>query len=110
MTTPSVTLILTTLPDAAAAERLALGALSARLAACASRLAPVESSYHWEGRIESATEYPVLFKTSPARAAALQVFIAAHHPYQVPEILSWDAAAAPAYGKWVLAETSKSAC
>ncbi|WP_158898864.1 divalent-cation tolerance protein CutA [Burkholderia sp. L27(2015)] len=110
MTTPSITLILTTLPDATAAEGLALGALSARLAACATRLAPVESSYHWEGRIESATEYPVLFKTSAAGAAALQVFIATHHPYQVPEILSWDAAAAPAYGQWVHAETSKNAC
>ena len=107
---PSIMLILTTLPDAAAADSLALGVLSAHLAACATKLAPVESSYHWEGSIESATEYPVLFKTSTASAAALQIFIAAHHPYQVPEILSWDAAAAPAYGAWVLAETSKNAC
>jgi len=110
MTTSSITLILTTLPDAAAAGNLALAALSARLAACATQLAPVTSSYHWEGGIESATEYPVLFKTSTASAAALQIFIAAHHPYQVPEILSWDAAAAPAYGQWVLGETSRNAC
>jgi periplasmic divalent cation tolerance protein len=110
MNTLSITLILTTLPDAAAAERLALGALSARLAACATKLTPVASSYHWEGRIESVTEYPVLFKTSTTSAAALRVFIADHHPYQVPEILSWDAAAAPAYGQWVLAETSKNEC
>src|ERR1700730_5281362 len=104
MTTP-ITLILTTLPDVAAAESLAHDALQARLAACATRLAPAVSSYHWEGRIENATEYPLLSKTSPERAQALETFIPAHHPYQVPEIVSWDAAAAPAYAQWVIAET-----
>ncbi len=105
--TLNVTLMLTTVPDEDAAEKLSSTALEARLAACVTRLGPVHSQYHWQGRIESGDEIQLLFKTSLARAAELEQFIQTQHPYDTPEILSWQVTASHAYGQWVNAETQR---
>ncbi|MCF2133343.1 MULTISPECIES: divalent-cation tolerance protein CutA [Burkholderiaceae] len=105
--TSTVILMLTTLPDAQAASTLARTVLDARLAACATQLAPSRSVYHWQGELEHADEVPLLFKTAVTRAFELEKFIAANHPYQTPEILSWSAASSPAYALWVDTETSR---
>jgi periplasmic divalent cation tolerance protein len=103
----NVTLILTTVPNAEVAQKLAAQVLDARLAACVSQQGPVHSSYHWQGKVESADEIQLLFKTSIARAPELERFIQNHHPYATPEILSWQATASAAYGQWITAETHR---
>lgn len=103
----NVTLILTTVPDDAAAQALAANALAAGLCACVTQLGAVQSSYRWQGAIETAQEIQLLFKTSAARAQELEQYIQAHHPYDTPEILSWHATASAAYGQWITAETQR---
>nr|WP_178392215.1 divalent-cation tolerance protein CutA [Burkholderia sp. SRS-W-2-2016] len=103
----NVTLMLTTVPDAAVAQKLGAEALAARLCACVTQLGSVQSSYHWQGSVETAQEIQLLFKTSTARALELEQFIHAHHPYDTPEILSWQATASAAYGQWITAETQR---
>lgn len=103
-----VTLILTTVPDASVAQKLAADALAARLCACVTQLGAVQSAYHWQGAIETAQEIQLLFKTSVARAHELEQYIQAHHPYDTPEILSWQVTASAAYGEWITAETHRS--
>jgi periplasmic divalent cation tolerance protein len=105
--TLNVTLMLTTVPDEDAAEKLSTAVLEARLAACVTRLGAVHSQYHWQGRVESGSEIQLLFKTSLARAAELEQFIQTQHPYETPEILSWQVTASNAYGQWVNAETQR---
>src|SRR3954468_3442182 len=83
-----VVLIYTTWPDAETADAAAVEAVERRLAACANRLAPMRSTYRWEGRIEQADETPMLFKTTAGAAAALQAFIAERHPYQTPCVVA----------------------
>lgn len=102
----SVTIVLTTVPDAETAEALTRDVLDARLAACVQRAVPVHSSYRWHDAVESADEYTLTFKTSPARAQALVERIAQRHPYDVPEIVSWIADTTPSYAQWVQTETS----
>ena len=102
-----VVLLLTTLPDADAAAALAQDALDARLAACATELGAVKSRYRWKGEIEVAEEFQLLFKTSLARADELARFIESNHPYETPEIVSWQADASLAYGQWITAETQR---
>ncbi|MGU2442686.1 divalent-cation tolerance protein CutA [Burkholderia cenocepacia] len=102
-----VVLMLTTVPDAATAAALADGALDARLAACVSELGTIKSRYHWQGKVETAEEIQLLFKTSPVRALGLERFIVAHHPYETPEIVSWQTTASAAYGQWVTNETQR---
>ena len=105
--TLNVTLMLTTVPDEDTAEMLASRALAQRLAACVTRLGAVHSQYHWQGSIEAGDQIQLLFKTSLARAAELEKFIQTQHPYETPEILSWQATASNAYGEWVNAETQR---
>ncbi len=102
-----IVLMLTTLPDPASAQKLAEGVLDERLAACITELGHVRSHYRWKGEVESAEEVQLLFKTSAARAVELERFIAANHPYETPEIISWPATASAAYGQWVVSETHR---
>lgn len=81
--------------------------MDARLAACITEMAQVTSRYRWNGKVETAQEIQLLFKTSPVRAQELAAFIASIHPYDTPEILSWQVDASQAYGQWVSAETQR---
>ena len=103
----NVTLLLTTVPDAAIAQKLAADALAARLCACVTQLGIVQSSYHWQGAIETAQEIQLLFKTSNVRALELEQFVQACHPYDTPEIIMWQASASAAYGQWITTETQR---
>jgi periplasmic divalent cation tolerance protein len=100
-----VVLMLSTLPDSAAADALARAVLEARLAACVTNLGAVASQYHWKGALETSDEVQLLFKTSIARIDELQRFVESRHPYETPEILVWQVDASPGYGQWVNAET-----
>ena len=104
---PRALLVLTNLPDAAHAQTLAAALVEARLAACVNILAPCTSVYRWQGAVETTTEVPLLIKTTPARYAALEAAIRAHHPYELPEIVSVPVTQGlPAYIDWVAAETA----
>ena len=98
-------MVLCNCPDAATADRLASGLIEARLAACVNRLAPVQSVYRWDDRIETASEVPLLVKTTADGYPALQAWLVAEHPYEVPEIIALPLAGGlPAYLAWVSAE------
>ncbi|MBU6459607.1 MAG: divalent cation tolerance protein CutA [Proteobacteria bacterium] len=99
-----VCLVLTHLPDEAAAYRLARILVSDRLAACVQVGAPVRSVYQWQGQMEEAIEIPLIIKTLPGRIDEVKRTIVAHHPYDVPEILSVDAESSPAYLEWMQLE------
>jgi len=102
----SVFLILSTCPDADTAQRLARTLVDERLAACASVLPGLVSTYRWQGRVEQATEVQLLAKTTADRCEALMARLAGLHPYELPEILAVETAAGlPAYLDWVAAET-----
>lgn len=99
--------VLCNCPDEACADRLAKGLIEARLAACVNRLAPVQSMYRWNERIEIATEVPLLIKTTAARYPEVQDWLAAEHPYEVPEIIALPLVAGlSAYLAWVGQEST----
>lgn len=100
-------LVLTNLPDGEAAHAIAEHLVSARLAACVNILAPCRSVYRWDGRIEQATEVPMLIKTKPECYAALEAAIREKHPYELPEIVAVRIdRGLPAYLAWLAAETT----
>jgi len=83
-----VVIVLTNLPDRAAALKLAQELVSRRLAACVNVLAECTSIYRWREAIENATEVPVLIKTRGARYAEVEAAIRSLHPYELPEIVA----------------------
>ncbi len=105
--TPDTLLVLTNLPDGDSARALAAALVEQRLAACVNILAPCTSVYRWQSELETAAEVPLLIKTTPARYAALEAAIRAHHPYELPEIVSVPVTQGlSAYIDWVAAETA----
>ena len=101
-------LVLTNCPDEEAANTIALAIVEARLAACVNILPRVQSIYRWQGRIESATEIPLLIKSTAASYPALEQAIRTLHPYEIPEIVALPITAGlPAYLNWVAEETLK---
>jgi len=103
----SALLVLTNLPDRAAADRLAETLIEKRLAACVNILAPCRSVYRWKEAVQHDEEHPVLIKTTGERYAALEQAIRAAHPYELPEIIAVPVERGlPAYLDWVASETS----
>ena len=100
--TAEYVLVLTTLPADADGSAFGRGLVDERLAACVNLLAPMESVYRWEGRVERETERQVIIKTSRERLPALWDRVRELHPYEVPEFLVLTIADGnDAYLRWV---------
>ena len=99
-------LVLTNLPERAAAERLAELLVEKQLAACVNILAPCRSVYRWQGAVRHDEEHPMLIKTTAERYPALEQALRSGHPYELPEIIAVPIEhGLPAYLQWVAAET-----
>jgi periplasmic divalent cation tolerance protein len=102
----STLLVLTNLPDRAAAERLADLVIEKKLAACVNILAPCRSVYRWKGAVQHDEEHPMLVKTTVERYPELEKALRGAHPYELPEIIAVPVERGlPAYLDWVAAET-----
>ncbi len=79
--------VLVTAPDLPVARRLALGALRAKLIACANLVPKIESHYWWQGKIASGTEVLLVCKTAKRQLSAFEKYILENHPYDTPEFI-----------------------
>ncbi|HEY5763344.1 MAG TPA: divalent-cation tolerance protein CutA [Rhodocyclaceae bacterium] len=105
----SALLVLTNLPDRDSATAMATALVERGLAACVNSLGACRSTYRWDGRIESAEEFPLLIKTTTERYPALEAAVSELHPYDVPELVAVEITTGlPAYLGW-LAECCKPA-
>ena len=99
--------VLTTTDSADAAAALARSAVTARLAACAQVDGPVTSTYWWQGEVEAAQEWRVLYKTTAERYEALEAHIKENHSYDTPEVIVTEVPRGSAeYLAWVAEETA----
>jgi periplasmic divalent cation tolerance protein len=102
-----VVIVLTNLPDRAAALKLAQVLVERRLAACVNVLAECTSVYRWEGGVENTTEVPLLIKTRAECYDGLEAAIRELHPYELPEIVAVPVQRGfDEYLEWVAGETS----
>jgi periplasmic divalent cation tolerance protein len=100
-----IRIILTTLPDAETARRLGTQLVEERLAACVNLLPGVTSLYHWQGKMETASEVMALFKTTADLWPSFEWRLKELHPYDVPEIIVLKPeAVAESYAQWVTTE------
>ena len=99
-------LVMTQLPDRDGARALARALLEGRLAACVTVGPPVESMYHWRGKIETANEHTLLIKTRAELYERVETLIRRAHPYELPEVVAvpFTYGYAP-YFDWIAAET-----
>ena len=85
---PGALVVVTTLPDEAAGERLASLLVEKRLAACVNISAPLTSIYRWQGKIEREREVMLTIKTTAKRYRAIEETIKNSHPYELPEVIA----------------------
>ena len=106
MQNSEVLLVLTTLPPEADADAFARAMIEAGLAACVTKMAAATSIYKWQGQVESATEVPLLIKTTADAYPALERWLNDRHPYDLPEVIALPVSRGlPGYLDWVVQST-----
>ncbi len=99
-------IVITNAPDRDVALKIAHALIERKLAACVNILAECTSVYRWQGRLETATEVPLLIKTRAAIYDDVEAAIKSLHPYELPEIVAVPVERGlPAYLEWVNAAT-----
>jgi periplasmic divalent cation tolerance protein len=102
---PELVIVSTTIDSEAKAEELAKNLVEARLAACVHRL-PIQSTYRWKGKVESASEVLLNAKTTAAHVQRVIDFIRKAQPYELPEIIATPIVAGyNPYLNWIEQET-----
>lgn len=99
--------VLTTVAAAFEVGPLAQTLVGERLAACVNVLPAMQSIYRWRGQVQVDEERQLVIKTSADRLGALQLRLAALHPYELPELLVIEVAGGgQAYLDWLHAATT----
>jgi periplasmic divalent cation tolerance protein len=86
-------------------QRIVDRLLETRLAACGQLFGPIQSTYWWQGRIETAREWMCLVKSREEKFGEIVRLVKELHSYQVPEIIAVPlAAASDSYEQWLREE------
>ncbi len=95
-------IVLTTAGSQKEARRIARALVELQLAACVNILGPMESVYRWRRKVETATEFLLVIKTTAGAFARVRDAIRKLHSYEVPEcvMLKVDDGS-EAYLKWL---------
>lgn len=83
-------IIYITCPNKESAQAISRILIEKRFVACANILNGHEAYYWWEGKVQTASEVAVLFKTRKELFSKVEQEIKRLHPYDVPCIVSWE--------------------
>ena len=102
----SALIVITNAPDRDCALKIAHALVERRLAACVNILAECTSIYRWRGKLETATEVPLMIKTRAAIYDDVEAVIRSMHSYELPEIVAVPIERGlPDFLEWINAET-----
>ena len=101
-----ILIVIVTTENQEEASRISDVVVGQRLAACASTIPTVQSTYWWDGKMVRDQESLLLIKTTVGKFSMLRDAIQKVHSYKVPEIiaLSVSGGSLP-YLEWVRSET-----
>ncbi len=100
-------MVITTVASEQEAESIATALVDQSLAACVQIDGPVTSHYRWAGKVERASEYRLMIKTSRTAWPALREKLASLHSYEEPEIIMFTVDdASDGYRDWVVDQTT----
>jgi len=99
-------IIISTYPNKKSITKIANELVQNKIVACVN-ITKISSIYSWQGKIENASEYLVLFKTTQKNKKSLKEKIKASHPYDVPEIAEINITSInKSYLKWLVESTT----
>lgn len=70
------------------AQKIAKYLVEQKLAACVQISGPIESTYRWKGKVETAQEWLCQIKTRTSLFKKVEAAIKKLHPYETPEIIA----------------------
>lgn len=77
--------VLTTAGSQEEAQKIAHALVDRKLAACVNIVPRIESVYRWQGKVESATEWLLIVKTTTKAFESVRDAIQELHSYELPE-------------------------
>lgn len=77
--------VMTTFADDENGKRIIETLISKRLAACV-QVVPIQSYYHWDGKVNCDAEKLVLIKTRESLYAQVEETIVSMHAYDTPQV------------------------
>ena len=80
-------LVLTTSGSLEEARAIGHALVERQLAACVNIVPQVESIYRWEGKVETATEWLLVIKTTADAFARVRDALHELHSYEIPECI-----------------------
>jgi periplasmic divalent cation tolerance protein len=80
-------LVLTTCRSLEEAQSIAHALVERQLAACVNVIPQIESVYRWQGKVETATEWLLIIKTTERAFDRLREALTALHSYEFPECI-----------------------
>jgi periplasmic divalent cation tolerance protein len=102
-----VVIVMVTAASKDEAVKIADQVVGDRLAACASTIPTVRSTYWWDGKLMNDEESLLLIKTTSDKFHSLEETIRKIHSYKVPEIIAIPVSNGfRPYLEWVCRETS----
>jgi len=94
--------VLTTCGSLEEARKIARAFIERRLAACVNIVPQVESVYRWQGKVETATEWLLVIKTTADRFVPLRDVLQELHSYETPECIAIEITdGSAAYLEWI---------
>jgi periplasmic divalent cation tolerance protein len=80
-------LVLTTCGSLEEGRRIAQAMVERQLAACVNIVPQIESVYRWQGKVETATEWLLVIKTTVGAFDRLRAALSELHSYELPECI-----------------------
>jgi periplasmic divalent cation tolerance protein len=81
-------IVLTAAGSEPEAKKIARHLVENRMAACVNIIPQVASVYRWQGKVEEASEWLLVIKTTTAAFESVRLAIARLHSYEIPECVS----------------------
>ncbi len=91
MKTTDLRILETAFPDREQAENVTRLLVDAGLAVCGQVGGDLVSFYRWEGQVKQDKEVSVRFKVLSARFELFVGELKLQHPYEVPQLIAWQA-------------------
>jgi len=103
----SISIVKTSVDSSRVAKLIAKTLVKEHLCACGQVVPRVTSFYFFNDKLQSAREYWVILKTATASTSRLIARLEELHPYEVPEIMVWEADSRnPGYTAWLEQNTT----
>ncbi|CAM6010505.1 unnamed protein product [Sphagnum balticum] len=105
--TPAI-VVYVTVPNKETGSKLAHSIIENKLAACVNQIPGVESTYWWQGKVETDSELLLMIKTRQSLLQQLTDHVTANHPYDTPEVIAVPiTGGSHKYLQWLAESTQK---